>query len=171
MKPWTVEVAVGMERRMPSIWGIFKNWWDCDSRRWAVSVREVSRITSRIWVWCKEINRGITQWPQGTHGRTVWGGVQWERWWVFFWTCPIWDACEISRWTFYFILFFKMHFIYLFIYFGCVGSSLLCRLSLVVASGGYSSLRCAGFSLLWLLLLRSTGSRHVGFSSCGTRAQ
>ena len=46
-----------------------------------------------------------------------------------------------------------------------------CRLSLVVASGGYSSLRCAGFSLQWLLLLWSTGSRHTGFSSCGTRAQ
>ena len=43
-------------------------------------------------------------------------------------------------------------------------------LSLVAASGGYSSLRCAGFSLRWLLLLRSTGSRHTGFSSCGTRA-
>ena len=41
------------------------------------------------------------------------------------------------------------------------------RLSLVVASRGYSSLWCAGFSLRWLLLLQSTGSRHVGFSSCG----
>ena len=44
-------------------------------------------------------------------------------------------------------------------------------LSLVAASGGYSSLRCAGFSLRWLLLLRSTGSRRPGFSSCGTRTQ
>ena len=44
-------------------------------------------------------------------------------------------------------------------------------LSLVAVSGGYSSLRCMGFSLQWLLLLRSTGSRHAGFSSCGTRAQ
>ena len=44
-------------------------------------------------------------------------------------------------------------------------------LSLVVASGGYSSLRCAGFSLWWLLLLRSTDSRRVGFSICGTWAQ
>ena len=32
------------------------------------------------------------------------------------------------------------------------------RLSLVAASGGYSSLWCAGFSLWWLLLLQSTGS-------------
>ena len=44
-------------------------------------------------------------------------------------------------------------------------------LSLVAASGGYSLLRCVGFSLRWLLLLRSTGSRRMGFSSCGTRAQ
>ena len=43
-------------------------------------------------------------------------------------------------------------------------------LSLVAASGGYSSLRCAGFSLQWLLLW-STGSRHTGFSSCGVWAQ
>ena len=39
------------------------------------------------------------------------------------------------------------------------------RLSLVVAHGGYSSLRCPGFSLHWLLLLRSRGSRRLGFSS------
>ena len=45
------------------------------------------------------------------------------------------------------------------------------RLSLVAASGGYSSLRCVGFLLWWLLLLRSTGSRHVSFNSCGTWAQ
>ena len=39
------------------------------------------------------------------------------------------------------------------------------------ASGGYLSLWCAGFSLRWLLFLRSTGSRHAGFSSCDSRAQ
>ena len=44
-------------------------------------------------------------------------------------------------------------------------------LSLVEASGDYSSLWCTGFSLRWPLLLRSTGSRHPGFSSCSTRAQ
>ena len=41
---------------------------------------------------------------------------------------------------------------------------------LVAASTGYSSLQCAGFSLRWLLLLQSTGSRHAGFSSCGSWA-
>ena len=44
-------------------------------------------------------------------------------------------------------------------------------LSLVAVSGGYSSLRCEGFSLRWLLLLWSMGSRRTGFSSCGTWAQ
>ena len=43
-------------------------------------------------------------------------------------------------------------------------------LSLVAVSGGYSLLRCTGFSLQWLLLLWSTGSRLTGFSSCGSRA-
>ena len=43
-------------------------------------------------------------------------------------------------------------------------------LSLAAASGGHSSLRCMGLSLRWLLLLRSTGSRRTGFSSCGSRA-
>ena len=44
-------------------------------------------------------------------------------------------------------------------------------LSLVVVSGGYSLLQCAGFSLRWFLLLRSTGSRSAGFSSSGSQAQ
>ena len=35
-------------------------------------------------------------------------------------------------------------------------------LSLVAASGGHSSSRCAGLSLSWPLLLRSTGSRCTG---------
>ena len=43
-------------------------------------------------------------------------------------------------------------------------------LSLVAASGGYSSLPCAGFSLWWLLLLWSTDSRQASFSSWGLQA-
>ena len=68
-----------------------------------------------------------------------------------------------------FTLFFK---IYLFIYFWLRWVFVAARrLSLVVVSRGYSSLRCMGFSLRWLLLLRSTDSRHTGFSSCGAWAQ
>ena len=55
--------------------------------------------------------------------------------------------------------FFLKKLINLFI-FGCVGSSLLrAGFSLVAVSRGYSSLWCTGFSLQWLLLLRSMGSR------------
>ena len=68
--------------------------------------------------------------------------------------------------TFYFLFFLK--FIYLWLHRVFVAAH---GLSLVVASGGYSSLRCVGFSLRWLLLLQSTGSRHAGFSNCGTRAR
>ena len=56
---------------------------------------------------------------------------------------------------------FKKLFVYLFI-FGCVGSVAVHGLSLVAVSGGCS--------LRWLLLLWSAGSRHLGFSSCGSRA-
>ena len=47
------------------------------------------------------------------------------------------------------------------------------ELSLVAASGGYSLLRCAGFSLRWPLLLQSPGSSSCahGLSSCGVQAQ
>ena len=74
--------------------------------------------------------------------------------------------------------FFPLHFIYLFFKFIYLFNLFLaawvflaaCVLPLVVASGGYSSLRCVGFSLRWLFLLRSMGSRHAGFRSCGLRA-
>ena len=59
-------------------------------------------------------------------------------------------------------------FIHLFIYFWLRWVFVAARgLSLVRRAGGYSSLRCAGFSLWWLLLLRSTGLvalPHVGSS-------
>ena len=62
--------------------------------------------------------------------------------------------------------------IYLFIYFWLHWVFVAARrLSLVVVSRGYSVLWCTGFSLWWLLLLQSTGSRHTGFSSCGALAQ
>ena len=53
--------------------------------------------------------------------------------------------------------------IYLFIYFWLCWVFVSVRgLSLVVASGGHSSSRCAGLSLLRPLLLRSTGSWRAG---------
>ena len=60
-----------------------------------------------------------------------------------------------------FIIYFWLHWVF----------AAACGLSLVAASGGYSPLWCTGFSLQWLLFLRSTGSRCAGFSSCSMRAQ
>ena len=43
--------------------------------------------------------------------------------------------------------------------------------SVVAASSDYSLLWYMGFSLGWLLLLWSIGSRHASFSSCNTQTQ
>ena len=42
--------------------------------------------------------------------------------------------------------------------------------SLVEVSGGYSLVTAHGFSLWWLFLLQSMGSRACGLSSCGSWA-
>ena len=64
-------------------------------------------------------------------------------------------------------LFLKNKFIYFWLRWVFVAVRGLC---LVAESRDYSSMRCAGFSLRWLLLLRTMGSRSAGFSSCGSRA-
>ena len=75
------------------------------------------------------------------------------------------DACPFL----FIYLFLKINvFIYLWLHWVFVA---VLGLSLVAASGGYSSLRYMGVSLWWLLLLWSMGSRHVGFNSCDTQAQ
>ena len=56
--------------------------------------------------------------------------------------------------------------IYSFI-FRCAGSSLLLTVFLAAASEGCCTAAITGFSLRWLLLLQSMGSRQAGFSSCG----
>ena len=75
-----------------------------------------------------------------------------------------------------FFFFLNLFFIYLFL--AVLGLRFCARaFSLVVASGGHSSSRCAGLSLSRPLLLRSTGSRGAGsvivahgpscFAACG----
>ena len=59
----------------------------------------------------------------------------------------------------FYFLFFYFNFIYLWL---CWVFVSVWGLSLVAASGGYSSSRCAGLSLSRPLLLRSTGSRRAG---------
>ena len=80
-------------------------------------------------------------------------------------------GCISFNRTYFFFLKFRSS-IYLFIYFYWLPWVFVAAhgLSLVVRSGEYSLLRCAAFSLQWLLLLQSTGSRCMSFSSCGAWA-
>ena len=72
---------------------------------------------------------------------------------------------EVVPGSFFFFFFLINLFIYFWLHWVFIAAH---GLSLVAVSGAYSLLRCAGFSLRWLLLLRSMGFRCVGFSSCGT---
>ena len=86
---------------------------------------------------------------------------------VWEWTCRVleWRAgCGHTGYmgTVSFFFFFFLNF-YLFIYLWLCWVFISVRgLSLVAASGGHSSSWCAGLSLSWPLLLRSTGSRRAG---------
>ena len=72
------------------------------------------------------------------------------------------DRIHVEKCVLFIYLFiFKNLFIYLFM--AVLGLRFCARaFSLVVASGGHSSSRCAGLSLSWPLPLRSTGSRRTG---------
>ena len=60
-----------------------------------------------------------------------------------------------------FVLFLNVVYLFIYLWLCWVFVSVL-GLSLVAASGGHSSSRCAGLSLSRPLLLRSTGSRRAG---------
>ena len=69
-----------------------------------------------------------------------------------------------------FFFFFNKFIYFLFFYFWLRWVFVaVCGLSLVAESRGFSLSRCVGFSSRWLLLW-STGSRHTGFSRCGTQS-
>ena len=80
---------------------------------------------------------------------------------------------KIRKYKFYLFLsllsFFKL-FILFILFLAALGLHCCMRdFSSCRVSEGYSSLQCASFSLRWLLLLRSTGSRCTAFSSCSSR--
>ena len=78
---------------------------------------------------------------------------------ISFW---VFKELSLMPFSFFFFFFFNL-FIYLFIYLClCWVFVSVWGLSLVAAGGGYSSSQCAGLSLSWPLLLRSTGSRRTG---------
>ena len=63
----------------------------------------------------------------------------------------------MNTWALGFVFFILIYFWLCWVFVAARG------LSLVVVSGVYSWLRCTGFSLWWLLLLQSTGSRACRF--------
>ena len=67
------------------------------------------------------------------------------------------------------VVFVCLFFIYLFL--AALGFCCCARALSSCGSGGHSLLWSTCFSLQWLLLLWSTGSRHAGFSSRGSRTQ
>ena len=82
----------------------------------------------------------------------------------------LYTLCRHLLYWIYILGFFFIN-LFLFIYFWLCWVFVAARgLSPVAVSRGYSLLRCACFSLRWLLLLPSMGSRHVGFCSCGSWA-
>ena len=85
-------------------------------------------------------------------------------------TCPLLNLCySLNRnitCTFFFLI-YLFNLFYFWLHWVFVAAR---GLSLVAASGGYSSLQCVGLSLQWPLLFWSMGSRHAGFSSCGSWA-
>ena len=62
----------------------------------------------------------------------------------------------------FFFFFFKFYYLFIIYFWLCWVFVSVRGLSLVAASGGHSSSRCAGLSLSRPLLLRSTGSRRAG---------
>ena len=73
------------------------------------------------------------------------------------------------RYKIYIFFNFWVYFIYfIYLFMACWVFVSVLEFSLVAASGGHSSLRCAGLSLSRPLLLRSTGSRCAGSRRAGS---
>ena len=119
----------------------------------SASYESVCSLRAKKWVLCVSgggCRRG--SWKPGKTGDPR--EAEWTRLQLFRWNCC---CCCFNL------------FIHLFNFWPCWVFAAACGFSLVTESGGYSLLPCVGFSLLWLLLLQSTGSRCAGFSSCGLR--
>ena len=146
-----------------------QQWNEC----YQTCLRVIGRIrwviTHKPWDW--GLQCVVSMWPLLTHTSTtvpispVWqvrklrpptsqGAVRIQIWLVP--KSKLFLLCWLNS-------FFFFNFIYLFIYFWLCWVFVSVRgLSLVAASGGHSSSRCAGLSLSRPLLLRSTGSRCAG---------
>ena len=80
---------------------------------------------------------------------------------------------DFSKYVFTVLIFFlkgrlcKNLFYFIYVLLTMLGLCCCVCLSLVAESRGYFSLQCVGFSLRWLLSLRSTDSRVLGLQQLG----
>ena len=106
-------------------------------------------------------------------GKTSWSN-EWQSWlgkissWYFLNTnySSLQVNHQLFKGRFFFVVVVNYFYFWLHWVFGAMHG-----LSVVALSGGYSSLWCSGLSLQSLLLLQSTGSKSVGFSSCHVQLQ
>ena len=87
-------------------------------------------------------------------------------------THPFFLSCvqSTNSWAFnwfYWLFYFLIILFVCCLFWAVLGLRCYAGFPLVVGSRGYSLFRCAGFSLRWLLLLRSMGSRAHGLQSLG----
>ena len=75
------------------------------------------------------------------------------------------------HYLFLLLFFFFWLFIYLSLFLAALGLHYFIQNSSSCSKWGLLFVWCEGFSLWCLLLLQSTGSRHVGFSSCSLQAR
>ena len=150
-----------------NVWVFFKHlYWSIIALQWCVSFCFITKWISYTYIY---ISPYLLPLASASHPPypTPLGGHK----------APSWSPCAMwllpTSYLFYTkcVVFFFLFIYFIYFYFWLrwvfVAS---CRLSLVATSGGYSLLQCAGFSLRWLLLLWSTGSKRAGFSSCGSQA-
>ena len=82
----------------------------------------------------------------------------------------IWQIITLPEFILYSVFIFSAYILllianikqYIFFLLAALGPRCCARAFSGCGERGYSSLQCTAFSLLWLLLLRSTGSRHTG---------
>ena len=146
---------------MPICYGHFKYHWIC----WIKDQGSSNSLACTLASTCVNLLLLWSPLETGSFSYASWPSVYllWRN--VYLGLRPIFGLGCLC--VFLFVCFVFLRFIFLLI--NWLIDWLLCwvfvsvlGLSLVVASGGHSSSWCAGLSLSWPLLLRSTGSRHAG---------
>ena len=145
----------------PSMCELHMQWWNV-----CLVLRPVC-LSTVIWIWMAWVIYYGIPWLIMCHLHRSFSLQADEAWRINaegkYWWVPMRNCLRKLNHSQDFCLYFFLFFIFKSIYLSlCWVFISVRRLSLVVASGGQSSSWCAGLSLSWPLLLRSTGSRRAG---------